>query len=67
MNYPTVAEVVVADQGQVSLWWHYLPDPKTPIEERVMDLIFKKFYSNGGFIRPELRELKVRSRKGVNT
>ena len=66
MNYPTVAEVVAADQGQISLWWCFLPDPKTPVEERVMDLIFKKFYANGGFIGPELRELKVRSPKSAN-
>jgi hypothetical protein len=30
-----------------------LSDPKTPLEERVMDLIFKKFYVTGGFA-PEL-------------
>ena len=67
MDYPTVAEVVAANREQVSIWWHFLPEPKTPVEECVLNLIFKKFYANGGFIRPELRELKVRSRKGVNT
>ena len=49
VNYPTIAEVIVANQEQVSLWWHSLSDPKTPLEERVMDLIFKKFYVTGGF------------------
>jgi len=43
VNYPSIAEVVAADQEQVSLWWHSLSDPKTPLEERAMDLIFKKF------------------------
>ena len=60
MNYPTVAEVVAANQERVSFWWHSLPDPKTPIEEHVLDLIFKKFYANGGSIERELRKLKVR-------
>ena len=32
MNYPTIAEVIAADQEQVSLWWHSLSDPKTPFE-----------------------------------
>ena len=49
VNYPTIAEVIVANQEQVSLWWHSLSDPKTPLEERVMELIFKKFYVTGGF------------------
>jgi len=49
MTYPTIAEVIAADQEQVSFWWHSLSDPKTPLEERVMDLIFKKFYVTGGF------------------
>ena len=64
MHYPTVAEVVAADREQVSFWWHFLPDPKSPIEEHVMDLIFKKFYVNGGFIEPELRKLRVRRQTG---
>jgi hypothetical protein len=49
LNYPTIAEVIAADQEQVSFWWHSLSDPKTPLEERVMELIFKKFYVTGGF------------------
>jgi len=49
VHYPTIAEVIAADQEQVSLWWNFLPDPKTPLEERVMELIFKKFYVTGGF------------------
>ena len=49
MTYPTIAEVIAADQEQVSFWWHSLSDPKTPLEERVMDLIFKKLYVTGGF------------------
>ena len=53
LNYPTIAEVIGADREQVSLWWHSLSDPKTPLEERVMELIFKKFYVTGGFA-PEL-------------
>jgi hypothetical protein len=47
--YPTIAEVIAADQEQVSFWYNFLPDPKTPLEERVMELIFKKFYVTGGF------------------
>jgi hypothetical protein len=47
--YPTIAEVIAADQEQVSRWWNFLPDPKTPLEERVMELIFKKFSVTGGF------------------
>ena len=49
VQYPTIAEVIAADQEQVSFWWHVLLDPKTPLEERVMELIFKKFYVTGGF------------------
>ena len=64
MHYPTVAEVVAADQEQVSFWWHFLPDPKNAIEEHVMDLIFKKFYANGGFIELERRKLRVRRQTG---
>ena len=60
MDYPTVAEVVAANREQVSFWWHFLPEPKTPVEERVLSLVFKKFCANGGLIEPELRELKVR-------
>ena len=69
MNYPTVAEVVTADQEQVSFWWHSLPDPKTPFEEHVMDLIFKKFYVSGGFIQPELRKLRSggKRRDGISS
>ena len=54
MKYPSIAEVVAADQEQVSVWWHFLSDPKTPAEERVLDLVFKKFQVSGGFIEPEL-------------
>ena len=53
VKYPTIAEVIAADQEQVSFWWHLLPDPKTPLEERVMELIFKKFYVTGG-LEPDL-------------
>jgi len=55
-EYPTVAEVIAADQERISFWWHFLPDPKTPAQEHVMDLIFKKFYVNGGFVAPELKK-----------
>ena len=58
MHYPTVAEVVAADREQVSFWWHLLPDPKSPIEERVMDLIFKKFCANGGSIDVHSKNLR---------
>lgn len=61
MEYPTVAEVIAADQERVSFWWHFLPDPKTPAQERVMDLIFKKFNVNGGFVAPELRKTTKRA------
>lgn len=54
MNYPSAAEVIAADQPQISFWWAFLPDPQTPAEEHVMDLIFKKFYVDGGFISPEI-------------
>jgi hypothetical protein len=56
MEYPTVAEVIAADQERISFWWHFLPDPKMSAQERVMDLIFKKFNVNGGFVAPELRK-----------
>ena len=56
MKYPTVAEVVSADNEQIAFWWHFLQEPESPAEERVMDLIFKKFYVNGGFIAPEFRK-----------
>jgi hypothetical protein len=63
MKYPSIAEVVAADQEQVSVWWHSLSDPKTPAEERVMDLVFKKFYTSGGFIEPELAKRVRRAAK----
>jgi len=56
MKYPTVDKVISADQEQVTFWWHFLQEPETPAEERVMDLIFKKFYVNGGFIEPDFRK-----------
>jgi hypothetical protein len=64
MEYPTVAEVIAADRERISFWWHLLPDPKTPAQERVMDLIFKKFYVNGGFVTPELRRKIKRAASG---
>jgi len=54
MKYPSIGEVIVADQERMSFWWHFLPDPKTPAEEHVLDLVFQKFYGSGAFIRPEL-------------
>ena len=54
MKYPNIAEVIGADREQVSFWWHFMPDPETPAEERVLDLVFKKFHVSGGFIEPEL-------------
>jgi hypothetical protein len=54
MKYPSIGEVIVADQERVSFWWHFLPDPKTPAEEHVPDRVFHKFYESGVFIRPEL-------------
>jgi hypothetical protein len=62
MNYPTTAEVVAADQDQISLWWHSLQDPETPEQERMMDLIFTKYYVSGGFIEPGLRKPAIRSK-----
>jgi hypothetical protein len=56
MKYPSIAEVSVADQEYVSFWWNFLPDPETPAEERVLDLVFEKFYMSGGFIEPESDE-----------
>jgi hypothetical protein len=64
VEYPSVAEVIAADQERISFWWHFLPDPKTPAQERVMDLIFKKFYVNGGFVAPELRKKIKRAASG---
>lgn len=63
MKYPSIAEVIAADRGHVSYWWHFLPDPKTPEEERVLDLVFKKFHVSGGFIEPELAK-RVRRAAG---
>jgi hypothetical protein len=54
MKYPSIAEVIAADQEYVSFWWNFLPDPKTPAEERVLDLAFQKFCVSGGFIEPQL-------------
>ena len=54
MKYPNIAEVIAADQEQVSFWWNFLPDPQTPAEERVLDLVFMKFLVNGGVLEPEL-------------
>lgn len=53
MSYPTIAEVVKADREQIGRWWSSLPSPETPMEERVMNLIFKKFHVLGGYA-PEL-------------
>jgi hypothetical protein len=61
MKYPTVAEVVAADQEQISFWWLFLQEPETPAEERVLDLIFKKYYANGGLVVPEISERSGRS------
>jgi len=49
VNYPTIAEVIAADQEQVSLWWHSLSDPKTPFEGTRDGLVFKKDCVTGGF------------------
>ena len=64
MKYPSIGEVIVADQKRVSFWWHFLPDPKTPAEEHVLDLVFQKFYGSGAFIRPELAK-RVRQAQKV--
>jgi len=56
MKYPSIAEVIAADQEHVSFWWNFLPDPKTPAEERLLDLVFKKFYASRGLIEPELTQ-----------
>ena len=55
MNYPSIAEVVRADREQVCGWWKLLKSPETPMEERVMNLIFKKLTALGGY-SPELAE-----------
>jgi hypothetical protein len=62
MNYPTTADVIAADQDQISVWWYFLRDPETPEQERVMDLIFKKYYVNGGFIELELKKTAMASK-----
>ena len=54
MKYPSIAEVIAADQEYVSFWWNFLPDPKTTAKEGVLDLVFKRFYVSGGFVEPEL-------------
>jgi len=54
MKYPSIGEVIVADQERVSFWWHFLPDPKTPAEEHVLDLVFQTFHRSRAFTRPEL-------------
>jgi hypothetical protein len=55
MKYPLIAEVVRADREQVCGWWKLLKSPQTPMEERVMNLIFKKLTALGGY-SPELAE-----------
>jgi hypothetical protein len=53
---PTVAEVVAADREQVAFWWCFLPEPKTPEEERAPDLIFMKHCVTGGISVTEPRD-----------
>jgi hypothetical protein len=53
MEYPTIAEVVKADREQICRWWSSLETPQTPMDERVMNLIFKKFHVLGGCV-PEI-------------
>jgi hypothetical protein len=50
MEYPTIAEVVRAHREQICHWWASLETPQTPMEERVMNLIFKKFHVLGGYV-----------------
>ena len=50
MEYPSIAEVVKADREQICRWWTSLETPQTPMEERVMNLIFKKFHVLGGYV-----------------
>jgi hypothetical protein len=64
MDYPALADVISADRGQIACWSNFLQEPETPAEERVMDLIFKKFCVNGGFIAPELRKKVGRTASG---
>ena len=62
MSYPTIAEVVRADREQVCWWWSSLQSPETPMEERIMNLIFKKFHVLGGYA-PEIPEKTSESRE----
>lgn len=48
MQYPTIAEVVAADREQICIWWSSLKSPETPMQERIINLIFKKFTALGG-------------------
>jgi hypothetical protein len=41
--------VVKADHQQICRWWNSLESPQTPMEERVMNLIFKKFPVLGAY------------------
>jgi len=56
MQYPTISEVVKADREQISRWWSSLESPETVMEERVMNLIFKKFNVLGGYVPEILRK-----------
>jgi hypothetical protein len=56
MQYPTISEVVKADREQICQWWSSLKSPETPMEERVMNLIFKKFNVLGGYVPEILRK-----------
>ena len=47
MIYPTVSEVVKADREQIRRWWISLRRPRSPVEERALELIRKKFICFG--------------------
>jgi hypothetical protein len=49
MQYPTIAEVVKADHEKICQWWDSLESPQTLMQERVMNLIFKKFHVLGAY------------------
>jgi hypothetical protein len=48
MTYPTIADVVKADRQQIFHWWATLSPPLNAYEDRVYELIFKKFRCLGG-------------------
>ena len=49
MNYPTLLAVELAGRYEICQWYRFLPSPVGDEQEKVMQLICKKFKELGGF------------------